>query len=153
MEASTISEKLNKQRSQSQCGRNLGTTLKITGVSSREKLWTRGRRLAWSSNRWRWNSISELAMCLLHFSAFSSPFSFWESLIGKYLAEGENYEKRQHCQMPLLWKHKELERWSTLSPFWRNSAIFMQRMRQEIFLLLGAQTFFFFVCSLQEVFG
>jgi hypothetical protein len=92
-----------------------------------------------------------MAMCLLHFSAFSSLFSFWESIIGKYLAEGEIHEQRQYSQMSLLWKHKELERWNTLSPFWRNSAIFLQRMRQEIFLFLGAQTFFFFVCSLQEV--
>jgi len=69
-----------------------------------------------------------------HFSAISPLFSFWESLLKRSLVEGEKHEKRQHNQVPWVWKHKELERWKTQSSIWRNSEVLLQRMRAQVFI-------------------
>ena len=96
-------------------------------------LW--GRRLAWNELRLVTFGTIKVAMFNSHFSANSSLFSFFgKSLLKRSLAEDEKNERRQHSQAPWMWKHKELEKWKTLSPIWRDSAIFLQRMRSQVFI-------------------
>jgi hypothetical protein len=117
------------------------------------KTWSWGRRLAWNKLSLTISKTIWVAMYLSHFSANSSLFSFFgKSLLKHSLAEGEKNERRQHSQVPWMWKHKELERWKTLSPIWRDSAIFLQRLHSQVFRsLLVSQTFSFFLCSSLEV--
>lgn len=127
----------------------------------------RGRRLAWISNRWRWCPNAQMAMYLLHFSAVSSLFSFWESLLKRNLAEGETYgkknsklpslwqnplprslgktknRKQKHGQMPWVRKHKELEGRKTSYSLWSNSEILLLRLRPQVFISLVPKIFSF----------
>jgi hypothetical protein len=116
-------------------------------------LW--GRRLAWKKSRLGSFGTINVAMYHSHFSAISSLFSFFvKSLLKRSLAEGYKNGKTEHAeqrigQMSWMWKHKELERWKTLCSIWRNSALFLQRLRSQIFRshLVSPAIFFFFVAA------
>jgi len=109
-----------------------------------------------------------MAMYLLHFSAVSSLFSFWESLLKRNLAEGETHgktnsklpslwqnpltrslgktenHKQKHGQMPWVRKHKELEGRKTPWSLWSNSEILLQRLWPQVLISLESQIFSFF---------
>jgi hypothetical protein len=60
-------------------------------------------------------------------------------------------DKHQIDQMPWMWKHQELEKWKTQGPIWRNSTIYLQRLRSQVFTFgLISQPFSFFIFA-QEV--
>jgi hypothetical protein len=76
VEAFTISEKLNKHRSISQCGR-----IKTARSSSSKKVWTRGRRLAWTSDALAISTINRFFVAFLSFFFFQKQLYFWERLL------------------------------------------------------------------------
>ena len=121
------------------------------------KAWSWGRRLAWIKLSLESFKPTRVAMYHSHFSANSSLFSFWKSPLRRKLAEGEKHKKitklpslrqniiarplgktkaykQQHSQVSWLWKHKELESWKTQNSIWSSSAIFLQRLRSQIFI-------------------
>jgi hypothetical protein len=119
-----------------------------------------GRRLAWKKSGLGSFGTINVAMYHSHFSAISSLFSFFvKSLLKRSLAEGDKNGKTEHAeqrigQMSWMWKHKELERWKTSRSIRCNSALFLQRLRYQIFRShLVSQTFFFFFVAVWRFFS
>jgi hypothetical protein len=86
----------------------------------------------------------KLAEGELHEPENSQLPSLWQNLDKRSLGRKE-FNKPEDCQVPLVRKHKELEKWKTQGHIWSNSEIYLQRMCFQVFIIyLVSPTFFFF---------
>jgi hypothetical protein len=86
----------------------------------------------------------KLAEGEMHEQENSQLPSLWQNLVKRSVGR-KKFNKPEDFQVPLVRKHKELERWKTQGPIWSNSEIFLQRMCCQVFIFyLVSPTFFFF---------